>query len=212
MSQQIKSFEDIRQAKLRGARIVDVHGDVVGWDVVTGKPTYLSLTNGHQKAVSGTESDWSIWLSGMIVTEPETTLKSESVPDPLTPPGSNPKARFGATKPSLGLIPASAALYEAMAFEDGARKYGPFNWRKDAPDIMTYMHAMERHMKNFMDGQTYTSDTGVHNLGAVRACCAIIIDAMECNNIIDNRPPPAPSPELQDRLQAEKKAKMAGKP
>lgn len=140
-------------------------------------------------------------------------LKTEAQPDPMVPDsnGSNLKAKFGATKPSLGLIPASALAHEAMAFEDGASKYGPFSWRKDAPDVMTYMHAAKRHIDNFIDGELRTADTNVHNLGAARASLAIVIDAMECDNIIDNRPPPGPSSRVQEQLKQEKIAKAAKK-
>lgn len=116
----------------------------------------------------------------------------------------NPKAKFGATKPSVGLIPPVALLHEAMAFEDGARKYGPYNWRTNPVEAMTYVNAMYRHLGLWLDGDELTSDTKVHNLGAIRACAAILLDCLEAGTLIDNRPPKAPSDAVQNRLKNQK--------
>lgn len=120
----------------------------------------------------------------------------------------NPKTRNGATKPSLGLIPPVAMLHEATAMEDGADKYGPFNWRTDPVSAMTYVHALKRHCDNWLDGQEFTSDTGVHNLGAVRACAGILLDAQACGTLIDDRPPPGMSAETQEALRLVKIEKL----
>ncbi len=135
----------------------------------------------------------------------ELNICSGEIPAPARNP--NPKKAYGATKPSLGLIPPVALLHEAMAFEDGASKYDAFNWRKDPVEVMTYVHAALRHLQNYADGEEYTSDTGVHNLGAVRACCGILLDSMELGILIDNRPPPGKSSEVQERLRAQKQAR-----
>lgn len=116
----------------------------------------------------------------------------------------NPKTRLGATKPSLALIPPVAMLHEAMAFEDGERKYGKFNWRIDPVSAMTYLHAAKRHLENYLDGERLTRDTKVHNLGAVRACMAIVLDAEACGTLIDDRPPPGKSSQVQERLRRQK--------
>ncbi len=116
----------------------------------------------------------------------------------------NPKAAYGATKPSVGLIPPIALLHEAMAFEDGARKYGAYNWRTNPVEAMTYVHAIYRHLGLWLDGDELTSDTNVHNLGAIRACCGILLDSIEAGILIDNRPPKAPSDAVQNRLKAQK--------
>jgi hypothetical protein len=121
----------------------------------------------------------------------------------------NPKKAFGAQKPDLALIPPVALLHMAMAFENGAAKYGAFNWRKDPVEAMTYLAAQMRHAGLFLDGQDYSSDAMVHNLGHVMACCAILLDSQELGILIDNRPSPGKSEEVQQRL---KKQKMeAGK-
>jgi hypothetical protein len=142
----------------------------------------------------------------------------------------NPKSKFGATKPSLGLVPPVAIAHAAMAFEEGAAKYGPFNWRKDPVSAMTYVNAAKRHLDNYLDGEEYTQDSllspeelatlaellfkrgsgdlipedgavgAVHNLGAVIACCAILLDAWTCGTLINDRPAPGGSSALQEAL------------
>ena len=111
---------------------------------------------------------------------------------PLTNPP-NPKQRYGDLKPDLSLVPGVAIAHAAMAFENGAVKYGPYNWRDKAVEARTYVAAAMRHLHAYLDGEEYSADTvaagkPVHNLGHVIACCAILLDAQEQGNLIDNRP------------------------
>lgn len=100
----------------------------------------------------------------------------------------NPKKALGLKKVQLGLVPQSSIIYQALAMQDGARKYGPYNWRINKVDTMTYIHAAYRHLGAYLDGEELTPDTGVPNLGAVLACIGIIIDAKETGNLVDDRP------------------------
>jgi hypothetical protein len=124
-----------------------------------------------------------------------------------TAPSVNPKERNGKQKPALGLIPPVALLHCATAFEDGARKYGAYNWREVGVESMTYVHAALRHLGNYLDGEEFASDSGVHNLGAVMACCAILLDCDSVGNLRDNRPRPGKSSQVQDELKAKKTQK-----
>ena len=72
---------------------------------------------------------------------------------------------------------------------DGAGKYGPFNWRDNPVEAMTYIAAAKRHLGSFLEGEWLASD-GVQHLGHVMACCAIILDAKASGTLIDNRPSP----------------------
>ncbi|MCV0350168.1 MAG: DUF5664 domain-containing protein [Nitratireductor sp.] len=100
----------------------------------------------------------------------------------------NPKQIFGNKKPPLGTIPLSAQLACLQALFDGALKYGPFNWRKNPVEAMTYVDAALRHLQLWKAGEQLTRDTAVENLGAVMACCVILIDAEAHGTLIDNRP------------------------
>lgn len=88
----------------------------------------------------------------------------------------------------LALVPPSSVVYEALGFSDGAIKYGPYNWRENAVEFMTYAHACLRHLYAVIDGEWIDPESGKPHLGHAKACMGIIIDAYETGNLIDNRP------------------------
>jgi hypothetical protein len=94
--------------------------------------------------------------------------------------------------------------HEAMAFEIGAADYDPYNWRENPVKARVYIAAAKRHIDDFLDGVDFASDSGVHNLGHARACLAIILDAIEQGNLLDDRPPKGKSAEVLERLRAQK--------
>lgn len=100
----------------------------------------------------------------------------------------NPKAIYGRAKPSLGLFPSAALIECADVFQSGADKYGLANWRKDAVESMTYVHAALRHIFKWVDGQNYDEESGSHELAHAIACLAILIDAQQVDKLIDDRP------------------------
>ncbi|RWD47463.1 dATP/dGTP diphosphohydrolase domain-containing protein [Mesorhizobium sp.] len=100
---------------------------------------------------------------------------------------SNPKQAFGDKKPPLAYIPLSAQLAELEALFDGMLKYEPLNWRDTPVEAMTYVEAAFRHLQLWKVGEELTRDTLVKNLGAVKACCTILIDAAAHGTLIDNR-------------------------
>ncbi|WP_226623122.1 dATP/dGTP diphosphohydrolase domain-containing protein [Brucella anthropi] len=102
-------------------------------------------------------------------------------------PDSNPKSAIGLTKPSTFSIPPVAELHLGAAMANGATKYGTFNWREHAVSVSVYVDAIRRHLAAFRDGEDIASDSGVHHLAHVMACCAIVLDAMECGKLIDDR-------------------------
>lgn len=112
--------------------------------------------------------------------------------------GVNPKDIVGATKPDLSLLPGTAMVEWARAQADGARKYGPYNWREKGKPVqaMTYVGAAQRHLAAFVDGEDVDPVSLVLHLAHAMACCAILIDAKACGNTIDNRPTPAPTADL----------------
>lgn len=99
----------------------------------------------------------------------------------------NPKQAMGDKKPPLAYVPMVAELAMLEALYDGALKYGPYNWTDDPVQAMTYVNAAERHLKLFSVGEEITRDTLVKNLGAVMACCAILLDAQAHGTMIDDR-------------------------
>ena len=112
----------------------------------------------------------------------------------------NPKDAIGATKLPLHLIPGTAKSYLALAFLEGALKYGKFNWRIAGVRASIYLDAMERHMEKWKDGEETDPLTGVPHLASVMACSAIILDARACGKLTDDRPPRAPTAEIIDAM------------
>lgn len=115
----------------------------------------------------------------------------------------NPKTRLGKLKVPMHLIPPSAKIYLALALEDGAKKYGAYNWRKEKISISTYIAAGERHFDAFWDGEDLAEDSMVHHLAHAMACCALLIDGITTGNIIDDRPPPGTAAQLQKQFMKE---------
>ncbi len=99
----------------------------------------------------------------------------------------NPKKIYGDKKPPLAQLPLVALAHASMAHFDGDLKYGWRNWRESKVEALTYINAAERHLLLWSEGEEYARDTGVNNLGAVIACCAILLDAQVNNALIDNR-------------------------
>ncbi len=116
----------------------------------------------------------------------------------------NPKQAYGDKKPPLHLVPPAAMAYAAMALKNGAAKYGAYNWRDNDVELMTYIGACQRHIGEFMDGQEYAEDSGVHHLAHALACLCILIDAKENGNLLDNRPPQGPMSDTLKRLESTK--------
>lgn len=115
---------------------------------------------------------------------------------------SNPKDQIGKTKPPLALLPSGGVVHTALAMGNGARKYGPFNWRDAPVEVLEYLNAAHRHLLAFMDGEDVAADSGVHHLGHACAGLMILLDAIECGTAIDNRPAPGKAAELIEQYTA----------
>ena len=103
-------------------------------------------------------------------------------------PDTNPKSRFGMSKPGISSIAPVALLHCGRAMDDGANKYGLMNWREHQVSASVYYNAGMRHFMSWWDGEQCASDSGVHHLGHVMACCAIILDAEHSGSLNDDRP------------------------
>lgn len=102
--------------------------------------------------------------------------------------GTNPKDLIGVKKVSVGLVPPSSIIYEALAMEDGAAKYGPYNWRDKKVKASVYVNAALRHLLQWFDGEELAEDSKKPHLAHAKACLGIIIDAIETGCLIDDRP------------------------
>ena len=100
----------------------------------------------------------------------------------------DPKKAMGEQKPQLQLIPPALNRETAKALSLGAKKYGPWNWRENRVEIMTYLGAIKRHIDCILSGEDIDPESGAHHLGHVAAGCAIVLDAAEHGMLVDNRP------------------------
>lgn len=100
----------------------------------------------------------------------------------------NKKDAIGATKASTACIPSAAIFALGAAMQDGANKYGAFNYRDTQVTASVFFNAMMRHMLDWYEGENYAPDSKVHHLGHLAACCAIVLDGISNGNFIDDRP------------------------
>ena len=114
----------------------------------------------------------------------------------------NPKDEIALSKVPMWSLPAIGAVHGAMATGDGIRKgYGSYNWRYKPISMMEHIGALERHIAALKDGEDFTRDSNITHLGCVIAGASIILDAAQCNTLIDDRPTPGlhtVSDELED--------------
>jgi len=101
----------------------------------------------------------------------------------------NPKDLVASTKISITKFPLIALLHGAHAFMDGATKYGNMNWRSKDIKGSIYVDAAIRHLGCWFEREEIAEDSGVSHLGHALACIALLIDAQEGGNLIDDRPP-----------------------
>lgn len=100
----------------------------------------------------------------------------------------SPKVAQGAAKTPLALIPPSASEAIAKVHQHGAERYGEWNWRESNVPLMTYLHAMKRHIDAVIDGQDLDPDSGLPHVAHVAAGCNIVIDAGVFGTLVDDRP------------------------
>lgn len=110
--------------------------------------------------------------------------------------GENPKDRMGALKVPLALVPPAVLIYAALAFSEGARKYGAYNWRTKRVRKTVYIEAAMRHLQALLDGEDLDPDSRYPHEAKVIACMGILLDAKANGTEIDDRPRPGPGPLL----------------
>jgi len=122
------------------------------------------------------------------------------------PLGTNPKDLLGAKKINLHLVPPASIIYQALAMEDGAVKYGPYNWRGNKVVCTIYLDAAMRHILSFLDGEEFAADSKKPHLAHALACLGIIVDALETGNLVDDRPAAGAAAAIIARLEHLKKS------
>lgn len=114
----------------------------------------------------------------------------------------DPKKGAARMKASLAATPMSAVYLMGLAFADGARKYGAFNWRESAVGTSTYLDAIKRHISAYEAGEECAPDSGIPHLAHVMAGCGILLDAKLHNSLVDERRPSEPLLDLLNSIAA----------
>lgn len=100
----------------------------------------------------------------------------------------NPKTIVGRTKtPTMSPVPSTSLAWLAEAHLDGARKYGPLNWRSAPIPLTVYIDAAIRHLLALKEGQDCAPDSMLPHAAHVMAGMSIILDAAACEMLIDDR-------------------------
>lgn len=191
----------------------DSEGNAVAWECLDSRCRYVFGSDGcfygqtprgtYRRIQMGAESEKEDPANSFVLDNPEhlPVGLSENFPStPLRVAGVNPKDRIGVKKPNLHLVPSTAIVHCAKAMEDGAAKYGPYNWRENKVIASVYVSAAERHLRQWFDGEDEAEDSGQHHLAHAMACLAILLDAQEGENLKDDRPFPGKTSELIKRL------------
>lgn len=90
-------------------------------------------------------------------------------------------------KPKTSAIPPIAILKLGQAMQNGADKYERFNWRGSEVTASVFYDAMMRHLLQWYQGEDEARDSGVHHLAHLMAGAAIVLDAIWCNRLNDDR-------------------------
>lgn len=112
----------------------------------------------------------------------------------------NPKAVLGRQKTKFSNIPpsflkimmsnslpANMIVDIAKAMDEGARKYGRYNWRKDKIQLSDYFDAATRHWMDWSNGDIIDKDSSLNHLIKIVAGLAVVYDAMYAEFFEDDR-------------------------
>lgn len=99
----------------------------------------------------------------------------------------NPKTGAGRLKPEPHLMSPIAKLWINAAMENGAHKYGPYNFRDTPIPTNTYISAMQRHLDEYATGVDVADDSNIPHLAHIAASAIILLDAEAYGSLIDDR-------------------------
>ena len=85
------------------------------------------------------------------------TLTQQMAPKQLA--DNNVKTAAAAGKPTLSAVPPVALIALGAAMQDGANKYGKFNWRTTAVTASVFYDALHRHLLDWYNGEDFAPDS-----------------------------------------------------
>lgn len=109
------------------------------------------------------------------------TQVSTSIPD------TNPKKQYGVQSIPLSYWSSLASSYGALAFYNGALKYGKANYANTPVEASIYIDGAMRHLAAWVAGEEFDPADNVPNLGGVLANIGILLEARAAGTLIDDR-------------------------
>lgn len=113
------------------------------------------------------------------------TIKTQSNSQNLI--DNNVKTAAATAKPRTSAVPTVGIFALGAAMQNGADKYGRFNWRDTTVSASVFYDAIQRHLMAWQSGEDYADDSGIHHLAHAMAGCAILLDAKLHNVFNDDR-------------------------
>lgn len=101
----------------------------------------------------------------------------------------NPKDKISQSKIPYHVTPMPVIAELSLAFLEGARKYGSYNWRIARVRSSVYYSAALRHLNAYWEGEDTDPDSGLPHLVKAIACLTILRDSQIIGNETDDRPP-----------------------
>lgn len=99
----------------------------------------------------------------------------------------DPKGEAGSKKAPMHLLPPFAMEEASWVHSLGAKKYGPYNWRKTGVCATTYVSAIIRHLNAWRDGEDLDPESGRSHIAHVVCSANILLDAQRCETLQDDR-------------------------
>jgi hypothetical protein len=100
----------------------------------------------------------------------------------------NPKAVEGRKKRQRSFTPVGVLHEIDQGMAEGARKYGPYNWRKTPIHVSDYYNGASRHLEAWWSGEDIDPDSGIHHISKLITNLVVLRDAMLHGTATDDRP------------------------
>lgn len=100
----------------------------------------------------------------------------------------NPKEACGQAKTGLHTTPPRVLLELGAAMSEGAKKYGPYNYRDTAIRSSIYFDAVMRHMYAWWEGEDIDPDSGLPHVVKAMSSLVVLRDSQIGGICLDDRP------------------------
>lgn len=177
------SLSDIIQRDTKAIQECAAYVALPGWEKSVGATAEKALLDWQNAIRLDPDNSFAFWM------DPNLREKMDAASGHAFADDTNPKDRIGVAKPQLHLIPPALEIWTAKALENGAEKYGAYNWREKKVRLTVYISAARRHLSALLDGEDCADDSGLPHEAHIAACMGILLDARATGNLIDDRPP-----------------------